>query len=122
MISMPLIFVTIVHGFVTRGRGIPGPMTIVSAAQRDRSRDHRHRGGERDGCCRRYAVASVHGLFVSNAAIDALGNVSTSEAGAAVVNQAAASCYLFPALFITIACGAISRFRVLVLRSHLQAA
>ena len=54
------------------------------------------------------------GFFASNAAVDASGSVITSETGAAVVNKAAASGYLFPALFITIACGAISGFHSLV--------
>ena len=51
----------------------------------------------------------------TNAAVDANGNAIIDPAtGKAVINKAAASGFLFPALFITIACGAISGFHSLV--------
>lgn len=51
----------------------------------------------------------------SNVAVDASGNVIIDPAtGQPLVNKAAASGFLFPALFITIACGAISGFHSLV--------
>lgn len=54
-------------------------------------------------------------FYVTNAAVDAAGNpIINPETGAAVVNKSAASGFLFPALFITIACGAISGFHSLV--------
>lgn len=54
-------------------------------------------------------------FFVTNVAVDAAGNTIIDPAtGQAVVNKAAASGFLFPALFITIACGAISGFHSLV--------
>ena len=54
-------------------------------------------------------------FYASNAAVDANGNPIIDPAtGKAVVNKAAASGFLFPALFITIACGAISGFHSLV--------
>ena len=54
-------------------------------------------------------------FFVTNVAVDAAGNPIIDPAtGQAVVNKAAASGFLFPALFITIACGAISGFHSLV--------
>lgn len=54
-------------------------------------------------------------FYASNAAVDASGNpIIDPETGAAVINKAAASGFLFPALFITIACGAISGFHSLV--------
>lgn len=55
------------------------------------------------------------GFFASNAAVDAAGNaIVDASTGQAVINKAAASGFLFPALFITIACGAISGFHSLV--------
>ncbi len=59
-------------------------------------------------------IPAFAGFTVSNAAVDAAGNPIVSESGLAVVNKAAASGYLFPALFITIACGAVSGFHSLV--------
>ena len=54
-------------------------------------------------------------FYATNAAVDANGNAIIDPAtGKAVVNKAAASGFLFPALFITIACGAISGFHSLV--------
>ena len=54
-------------------------------------------------------------FYATNAAVDANGNAIIDPAtGKAVINKAAASGFLFPALFITIACGAISGFHSLV--------
>lgn len=54
-------------------------------------------------------------FFATNVAVDAAGNpIINPETGQPVVNKAAASGFLFPALFITIACGAISGFHSLV--------
>lgn len=60
-------------------------------------------------------IPAFTGFYASNAAVDAAGNpIFNPETGAAVVNLSAASGFLFPALFITIACGAISGFHSLV--------
>ena len=60
-------------------------------------------------------IPAFTGFYASNAAVDATGNpIINPETGAAVVNLSAASGFLFPALFITIACGAISGFHSLV--------
>lgn len=60
-------------------------------------------------------IPAFTGFYASNAAVDAAGNpIINPETGAAVVNLSAASGFLFPALFITIACGAISGFHSLV--------
>lgn len=60
-------------------------------------------------------IPAFTGFYASNAAVDASGNpIINPETGAAVVNLSAASGFLFPALFITIACGAISGFHSLV--------
>ena len=60
-------------------------------------------------------IPSFTGFYASNAAVDSAGNpIINPETGAAVVNLSAASGFLFPALFITIACGAISGFHSLV--------
>lgn len=60
-------------------------------------------------------IPAFTGFYASNAAVDAGGNpIINPETGAAVVNLSAASGFLFPALFITIACGAISGFHSLV--------
>ena len=60
-------------------------------------------------------IPAFTGFFASNAAVDAAGNpIINQETGAAVTNLSAASGFLFPALFITIACGAISGFHSLV--------
>ena len=54
-------------------------------------------------------------FFATNVAVDAAGNpIINPETGQPIVNKAAASGFLFPALFITIACGAISGFHSLV--------
>lgn len=60
-------------------------------------------------------IPAFTGFYASNAAVDAAGNpIVNPETGAAAVNLSAASGFLFPALFITIACGAISGFHSLV--------
>ena len=60
-------------------------------------------------------IPAFTGFYASNAAVDAAGNpIINPGTGAAVVNLSAASGFLFPALFITIACGAISGFHSLV--------
>ena len=60
-------------------------------------------------------IPAFTGFFASNAAVDAAGNpIINPETGAAVTNLSAASGFLFPALFITLACGAISGFHSLV--------
>ena len=60
-------------------------------------------------------IPAFTGFEASNIAVDAAGNtIIDSETGKAVTNKAAASGFLFPALFITIACGAISGFHSLV--------
>ena len=63
-------------------------------------------------------------FYATNAAVDANGNAIIDPAtGKAVINKAAASGFLFPALFITIACGAHLRFpQPGCLRHHFQAA
>ena len=66
------------------------------------------------GAASNLEIPAFTGFSVSNAAIDAAGNPIVSENGLAVINKAAASGYLFPALFITIACGAVSGFHSLV--------
>lgn len=63
-------------------------------------------------------------FFATNVAVDAAGNpIINPETGQPVVNKAAASGFLFPALFITIACGAMLRLpQPRRLRHHVQAA
>lgn len=60
-------------------------------------------------------IPAFTGFVASSAAFDAsTGQAIVDEAGKAITNKAAASGFLFPALFITIACGAISGFHSLV--------
>ncbi len=60
-------------------------------------------------------IPAFTGFVASSAAFDAsTGQALVDEAGKAITNKAAASGFLFPALFITIACGAISGFHSLV--------
>ncbi len=60
-------------------------------------------------------IPAFTGFFASNAAVDASGAAIIDQGtGLATVNKAAASGWLFPVLFITIACGAISGFHSLV--------
>ncbi len=67
-----------------------------------------------NGAASNLEIPAFTGFTASNAAVDASGAPIVGEDGAAVINKAAASGYLFPALFITIACGAISGFHSLV--------
>lgn len=53
-------------------------------------------------------------IEVSNVAVDASGAPILDSEGNPVINRAAVSGYIFPVLFITIACGAISGFHSLV--------
>ena len=60
-------------------------------------------------------IPAFTGFVASNAAFDAsTGQQLVDEAGKTITNKAAATGFLFPALFITIACGAISGFHSLV--------
>lgn len=67
-----------------------------------------------NGAASNLDIPAFAGLSASNAAVDAAGNVLVAQDGTPLVNPAAASGYLFPVLFITIACGAISGFHGLV--------
>lgn len=71
-------------------------------------------GAGLNGAASNLQIPAFTGFTASNAAVDAAGNAIIGEDGVAVINKAAASGYLFPALFITIACGAISGFHSLV--------
>lgn len=72
-------------------------------------------GASLTGNASNLGIPAFTGFFASNAAVDAAGNpIINPETGAAVTNLSAASGFLFPALFITIACGAISGFHSLV--------
>ena len=60
-------------------------------------------------------IPAFTGWVASNQAYDAAtGAAILDEAGKAVVNKSAQAGFLFPALFVTIACGAISGFHSLV--------
>lgn len=60
-------------------------------------------------------IPAFTGFFASNAAFDpATGQAVLDQAGKTITNKAAVSGSLFPALFVTIACGAISGFHSLV--------
>ena len=59
-------------------------------------------------------IPAFTGFFASNAAYDAATGAPIMNDGVAVINKAAQGGYLFPALFVTIACGAISGFHSLV--------
>ncbi|MBQ9954368.1 MAG: carbon starvation protein A [Eggerthellaceae bacterium] len=60
-------------------------------------------------------IPAFTGFHATNAVLDANGNQMVNDVtGKPLVNAAAASGFLFPALFITIACGAISGFHSLV--------
>ena len=67
-----------------------------------------------NGAAANLEIPAFTGFSASNAAVDPAGNFLLAENGAPVINASAASGYLFPALFITIACGAISGFHGLV--------
>lgn len=62
------------------------------------------------GAATHLQIPAFTGFYASNAAYDA----STGQAIEGVVNKAAQGGYLFPALFVTIACGAVSGFHSLV--------
>ncbi len=67
------------------------------------------------GAASNLQIPAFTGFVATNAAYDAsTGQALVDEAGKAITNKAAASGFLFPALFITIACGAISGFHSLV--------
>ena len=59
-------------------------------------------------------IPAFTGFSSSNIAVDASGSPILNDDGKPVINRAATSGYLFPALFITVACGAISGFHSLV--------
>lgn len=60
-------------------------------------------------------IPAFTGFFATNQAYDvATGAAIVDETGKAVINKAAQGGFLFPALFVTIACGAISGFHSLV--------
>ena len=60
-------------------------------------------------------IPAFTGFFASNAAFDpSTGQAVLDQAGKTITNKAAVSGSLFPALFVTIACGAISGFHSLV--------
>ena len=72
-------------------------------------------GASAAGAASNLQIPAFTGFVASNAAYDAAtGQALVDEAGKAITNKAAASGFLFPALFITIACGAISGFHSLV--------
>ena len=67
------------------------------------------------GAASNLQIPAFTGFVASSAAYDvSTGQTLVDEAGKAITNKAAASGFLFPALFITIACGAISGFHSLV--------
>lgn len=72
-------------------------------------------GASLTGDASNLAMPAFTDFVVTNVAVDPAGNpIINPETGAAVINKSAASGFLFPALFITIACGAISGFHSLV--------
>lgn len=72
-------------------------------------------GASLTGAATNLQIPAFTGFVATNAAFDAsTGQVLVDQAGKAITNKAAASGFLFPALFITIACGAISGFHSLV--------
>ena len=72
-------------------------------------------GASAVGAASNLEIPMFTGFTATNAAFDAsTGEAIVDELGNAVTNSAATSGYLFPALFITIACGAISGFHSLV--------
>lgn len=72
-------------------------------------------GASLTGDAANLAMPAFTDFTVTNVAVDPSGNpIINPETGAAVINKSAASGFLFPALFITIACGAISGFHSLV--------
>lgn len=72
-------------------------------------------GASLTGDAANLAMPAFTDFTVTNIAVDPSGNpIINPDTGAAVDNKSAASGFLFPALFITIACGAISGFHSLV--------
>ena len=72
-------------------------------------------GASLTGAAANLQIPAFTGFVATNAAFDAsTGQALVDQAGKAITNKAAASGFLFPALFITIACGAISGFHSLV--------
>ena len=72
-------------------------------------------GASLTGAATNLQIPAFTGFVATNAAVDAsTGQALVDQAGKAITNKAAASGFLFPALFITIACGAISGFHSLV--------
>ena len=72
-------------------------------------------GASLTGDAANLAMPAFTDFTVTNIAVDPSGNpIINPDTGAAVVNKSAASGFLFPALFITIACGAFSGFHSLV--------
>ena len=68
-------------------------------------------GASLTGAATNLQIPAFTGFVATNAAFDAsTGQALVDQAGKAITNKAAASGFLFPALFITIACGAISGF------------
>ena len=59
-------------------------------------------------------IPAFTGFFASTAAVDPTTGQAIMKDGVAVVNKAAQGGFLFPALFVTIACGAVSGFHSLV--------
>lgn len=59
-------------------------------------------------------IPAFSGFVASNVAVDATGAPIVDAAGQTVINKAAQGGFLFPALFVTIACGAISGFHSMV--------
>ncbi len=67
------------------------------------------------GAASNLEIPAFTGFIASNAAIDiSTGEAIVDELGNALTNSAAASGYIFPVLFVTIACGAISGFHSMV--------
>ena len=67
-----------------------------------------------NGAATHMDIPAFTGFTASNIAVDSTGAPIINADGNTVINPAAASGYLFPVLFITIACGAISGFHSLV--------
>ncbi|MBR0128800.1 MAG: carbon starvation protein A, partial [Neisseriaceae bacterium] len=66
------------------------------------------------GAASHLEIPAFSGFITTNTAIDPSTGQAIMENGKAVINKAAQGGFLFPALFVTIACGAISGFHSLV--------
>ena len=66
------------------------------------------------GAASHLEIPAFSGFITTNIATDSATGQAIMENGKAVVNKAAQGGFLFPALFVTIACGAISGFHSLV--------